>query len=402
MLREKIFAACPPGLEAITAQELGQLGLRPSSPSLQDFPMGERDGHEAGGVEFFGLLRDVYRANLYLRTASRIWVQLGEFEATSFSQLRGKANHLRWERYLIPGQPVALRVNCRHSRLFHSAAVAERVIGAIGHRLKQVPPILKYQEQADTSRLQLIVVRLESNHCTISIDSSGELLYRRGYRRATSKAPLRETLAAAMLLASHWDPASPLLDPFCGAGTIAIEAALLARKMAPGRMRSFAFMEWPVFEPPIWKKLLEEEEAGRIPFLSAIMASDRDTGAIQAATSNAERAGVAENINFSCRSISSIHPPTRPGWVVTNPPYGKRLSPNKDLRHLYAQFGRVLRAKCPGWHLAILVNCPQLLGNMGFRFDAGKPLSNGGLRVRLMQAKVMKRSGSTAMKESTH
>jgi putative N6-adenine-specific DNA methylase len=405
------FAVAAPGLEPFTAQELERLGLTPlpgfapplpsPEPLVQERGEGPGVRGEAGGVEFPASLHALYRANLHLRTASRVLVRLGMFYAAAFSELRKKADRLPWERYLLPGQPVALRVTCHKSRLYHSGAVAERVAGAIEDHLGRPSPYRAKggdDETPENPEAQLIVVRLVHDQCTISVDSSGALLHRRGYRLATAKAPLRETLAAGMLFASGWDMASPLLDPFCGSGTIAIEAALMARNIPPGRGRRFAFMDWPGFDAALWQSLLEhvetrddsprsEAERDRAS-LPMIIASDRDAGAIAAAQANAARAGVADGIKFSRRAVSAIEPPSQPGWVVTNPPYGVRASGNKDLRNLYAQFGHVLRARCPGWHVAMLSGSAQLAKSVGLDFDEGLPLVNGGLKVRLMRASV--------------
>jgi putative N6-adenine-specific DNA methylase len=396
---DKLFAVCTPGLEPFLAQELEQLGLLRGKPSSPLSKMGGIEGGPEGGAEFSGTLRDVYRANLWLRTASRVLVRLGAFYAAAFPELVRKASRLPWERYLAPGQPVALRVTCHKSRLYHSGAVAERVARAIGERLGQLSPIVKFDEDNDANLPQLILVRLAHDHCTISVDSSGALLHRRGYRLATAKAPLRETLAAGMLMASGWDMTSPLLDPFCGSGTIPIEAALMARKIPPGRARRFAFMDWPNFDAATWHPLLPPYplplpslgEGGGGGWMRAILASDRDAGAIKSARANAERAGVADCIEFSCRAVSAIEPPPGPGWVVTNPPYGVRVSGGRDLRNLYAQFGNVMRDKCPGWHIAMLCDSAQLIHNTGLKFDpaCNIPLVNGGLKVRLSRGMVV-------------
>jgi putative N6-adenine-specific DNA methylase len=227
--------------------------------------------------------------------------------------------------------------------------------------------------------------------CTISIDSSGETLHRRGYRLATAKAPVRETLAAAILLASGWKADAPLLDPFCGSGTIPIEAAMLACRLAPGRSRGFAFMNWPGYDQQVWESLLAEADTAvraETPGLPVILGSDRDAGAVQNAQENARRAGVLRQIDFSCRAISAIEPPAGPGWVVTNPPYGVRMSANRDLRNLYAQFGKVLRDKCNGWRLAMLSSDPQLIANTGLDFESDLALVNGGVAVRLVQTAI--------------
>jgi putative N6-adenine-specific DNA methylase len=384
-----LFVVCAPGLESITARELDQLGMtaRPSCSSDGDSANNE---DLTGGVEYTGSLHDLYRANLHLRTASRVLVRLGAFHAAAFPELRRKASRLSWEEVLAPGQPVALRVTCHRSRLYHQGAVAQRIAEAIADRLGQSPPVRKWSESGNNDKdpAQLILARLEDDQCTLSADSSGSLLHRRGYRLATAKAPLRETVAAGMLLASGWDTASPLLDPFCGSGTIPIEAALLAKKIPPGRDRRFAFMNWPNFDPGGWKALQSlSNDTPMTPF-PKLIASDRDPGGIRAAQANAERAGVADCIDFSCRSLSAVEPPLAAGWVVTNPPYGVRVSARSDLRNLYAQIGKVLRSRCPGWDMAILCSSLTLLRHTGLTFDRRMDLSNGGLKVKLMIGNV--------------
>ena len=227
----QMFAVSAPGLEPYTALELRQLDLLPDESGKELISTWQAPGTEddlSGGVAFEGNLRSVYLANLWLRSANRVLLRLGDFQAAAFSELRKKASRLPWEHYLTPGRAVSLRVTCHKSRLYHSDAVAERVAGAIGDRLGKPVRVVKFDEQAEQPKSQLILVRLVHDRCTISIDSSGALLHRRGYRLAIAKAPLRETLAAGLLIASGWQPASPLLDPFCGSGTIPIEAALLA------------------------------------------------------------------------------------------------------------------------------------------------------------------------------
>jgi len=380
----QIFVASAPGMEDITAREVAELGLA-RSQTAQAVP---------GGVEFSGDLEIVYRANLLLRTASRVLVRLSTFYATDFIELRTKASRLPWERYLHPAQPVSIRATCHKSKLYHSDAVIERVLGAIGDRLGATVTLDKATDDAvaddgEADRpAQLAVVRLFKNRCTVSVDSSGALLHRRGYRLATAKAPLRETLAAGLVLASGWDGRAPLLDPFCGAGTIPIEAALWARNIAPGKARDFAFMTWPDFAPDVWESTLAAAITAERPDAPPILASDRDAGAIRAAEANAARAGVADDIDFACQAVSAIAPPPGPGWVVTNPPYGVRVSENKDLRNLYAQFGNVLRAHCPGWCVTFLCNSLPLIGQTRLPVDTSRVWTNGGLRVRVAQGVV--------------
>jgi len=371
----RYFAVCAPGLEPFTAAELRQL-----LPGREIEP-------GPGGVAFSGEPADLQRLNLQLRTASRVLARLGTFfRATSFEELQQRAARLPWERFLRTGQPVALRVTCHRSKLYHSDAVARHISAALDERLGRPSPIVKADDESDQPP-QLVIVRLMEDRVTVSVDSSGTILHKRGYRQAVAKAPLRETLAAAVLLASGWDRSAPLLDPFCGSGTIPIEAALLAAGIPPGVHRRFAFMDWPDFDEKAWQGLLAEANAVRTE-TPPILASDRDAGAVRMAQANAERAGVSDRIEFKCQAVSAVTPPPGPGWVVTNPPYGLRVSEGKDLRNLYAQFGNVLRRQCPGWQVAVLCSDPVLLGQMQVKLDTSLALVNGGVHVRLGRGTV--------------
>lgn len=370
----RLFAVCAPGLEPFVANELRALGATPEET-------------EPGGVSFAGDAELLYRANLWLRTAGRVIARLAEFHARAFGELERRAALQPWERFLAPGRPVRLRVTCRKSRLYHSDAVAERVAGAIHARMGSALGVeVAGAEEEDTEDVQLVIVRLLRDQCTVSVDTSGALLHQRGYRLATAKAPLRETLAAALLAASGWDPAAPLVDPLCGSGTIAIEGALLARRIAPGLARRFAFMGWPGFDAARWERLVDEANAGILPRAPApILASDRDAGAIEAAAANAARAGVADDIALSRRAISAIEPPAAEhGWIVTNPPYGVRVGKPGALRDLYAQLGNVVRRNRPGWTVALLSPDPRLDSRVGIPFQTVATTRNGGLAVRML------------------
>ncbi len=376
--RLQLAAICAPGLESFTAAELRALGVN-ASPS------------EPGVVPFTGGLDLLYRANLHLRTASRVIARLGEFHARALGELERRARLLPWGERLDPARPIRLRVTCRKSRLYHSGAVAERVASAIEARttttLAGVTMATHDEEEAEEA--QLIIVRLLHDQCTISLDSSGALLHRRGYRLATAKAPLRETLAAALLLASGWGREAPLLDPFCGSGTIAIEAALLAREIAPGLHRRFAFMHWPGFDEACWARALEEAHERIRPTAPApIQASDRDPGAVDAARMNAERAGVAQDIELARLPLSAIAPPSRPGWVVTNPPYGVRVGEQERLHALYGHLGTVLRRRCPGWMLTLLSADRRLDAAVGIELHPVLRTRNGGIAVRALAGRV--------------
>jgi putative N6-adenine-specific DNA methylase len=373
----KLFAVTLPGLEPYTRKEI--MGLE-----IQSMQPGEFSGEpveESGGIAFDASMADLYRVNLHLRTANRVLARLGEFPCTAFSELRRKAAKLPWESYLRKGSSVALRVTCHKSRLHHSDAVAERVLGAIGDRLGAPSPLVKFNEAEETLP-QLIVVRVVRDVCTISLDTSGPLLHRRGYRLATGKAPLRETLAAGLLMAAGWDKTSPLLDAFCGSGTIAIEAALMARGIPPGKDRKFAFMEWPCFDAGKWKSVLASARRQEKAPCPIILASDRDEGVIEMAKANAERAGVSQNIQFECKPFSAVEPGQQTGWIVTNPPYGIRTESSRDLRNLYAGFGNLLHEQFSGWKVGILSNSEPLIGQMKMRFETRISLFNGGLPVQ--------------------
>jgi putative N6-adenine-specific DNA methylase len=372
--RLDLFAIAAPGLEPIVERELRAVGA---------------DGvHvEAGGVAFTGGREVMYRANLHLRTASRVIARVAEFGARGFPELVRQAKRQPWERYLDPERSVQLRVTCRKSRLYHSGAVAERVMEGIEKRLGvEGIKAIKGDEDDDVLGGQLVIVRMARDRCLLSVDTSGELLHRRGYREATAKAPIRETLAAALLLATEWRVETPLLDPFCGSGTIAIEGAMLARRIAPGLHRRFAFMQWPDFDSALWRRMHDEAVREILPRAPApILGSDRDAGAIEAACANAARAGVADDVELEKRALSAIQPPTERGWVCTNPPYGVRVSERAELRNLYAQLGKVLRAKCPGWTVAMFSSDPRLERATGLAMRPVLRTVNGGIPVRVVR-----------------
>lgn len=379
----RLFAACAPGLEICVAQELRRLNLAEVHPV-------------AGGATFTGTLAEVRRANLWLRTASRVLVRVGHFRVTEFWQLHKWAAKLEWEKYLRPGQPLILRATCHKSKLYHSNAVAERVAKAIGERLGQAVQfeMEKGEEEENEAKEapgQLTVVRLEHDWCTLSVDSSGELLHKRGYRLAVAKAPLRETLAAGLLLLAEWDGASTLIDPFCGSGTIPIEAAWLAQNQPPGAARPFAFTDWPIFVRADHNPPVRESPPSPTNPQPIILGYDRDAGAIEAARANAERAGVTSHLTLAQQAISHLQPPPGPpGFIITNPPYGVRVSEKDPVRDLYAAFGRILRERFTGWRVAFLCSEEALAHATGLPLNPNQAsaLVNGGLRVKLWRVQL--------------
>ncbi len=363
-----------PGLAPLAARELVELGIIPTQVGAE-------------GVSFRAPMAGLYSANLWLRTATRIVVRVATFPAETFYELERRAGRVPWLRYLTPSTPVRIRVTCRKSRLYHSDAVAERVATAVVRAGGTMAP-----DDGDTDQTgghgedeQLVVVRLFRDQCQISFDSSGALLHRRGYRQETAKAPIRETLAAALLLVADWNAKGPLLDPLCGSGTVAIEGALIARRRAPGLNRRFAFMQWPDFEADRWDATVaaaraRERSTAPVP----ILASDRDAGATAAAVGNATRAGVAGDIEITTRSLSAVEPPRGPGWLVTNPPYGVRVGERGHLRDLYAQLGHVARSKLAGWTIALLAADRDLVRQTGLPLAPRLDTSNGGIPVTMV------------------
>lgn len=382
------FAVAAPGLEPLVVAELAALGIA-ATP-------------EPGGAAWTGTAAQLYAANLCLRTATRVTVTVGAFRARTFFELERHARRLPWERFLAPGGPVRLDTTCRKSRLYHEGAVTQRVLDAIAHRTGAAHPAVRgaggeADEPLDDGApdAQRFIVRFLHDRCIVRADASGALLHRRGYREAIAKAPLRETLAAAMLLGAGWRGDAPLLDPLCGAGTIVIEAALLARRIPPGlasaaqQPRSFAFASWPDFDGADWSAVVDAARARILPAAPApILASDRDAGAIAAARANAERAGVLADVEFSVHALSAAEAPLPGGYLVTNPPYGVRVGEANALRNLYAALGRVARARCPGGGLALLSADRRLEAQLRLPLREVFRTANGGIPVRLMVGEI--------------
>jgi len=378
--RHDCWAVVTPGFEGVVAAELRALGLTPGAG-------------EAGGVPFGATPEELLRANVSLRAASRVLVRVAEFRARAFHELERLARAVAWGEFVAAGTAVRLRVTCKKSRLYHSDAVAERIAKAI---VRAVPGATAAaideptdDDAPEPSDAQLFVVRFSHDVCTISADSSGELLHRRGYRLATAKAPIRETTAAGILLALGWDGSRPLVDPMCGSGTFAIEGAMIARRLAPGLARRFACERWPTTPAGAFDAVRARARSAALPACAApIVGSDRDAGAIAASSANAARAGVTADVAFHQRALSAMEPPPGPGLVVVNPPYGDRVGERDDLRNLYAQLGNVARTKCAGWTLAFISADRAFESQVALPFREVLAFRNGGIPVRLVAADV--------------
>jgi putative N6-adenine-specific DNA methylase len=374
----KCFAIAAPGLERVVATELAALGCTPTI--IQ------------GGVEFDADTRLLYAANLHLRCASRVLVRIATFRARTFHELERHAQKIPWQDYLNRDGVVALRVTARKSKLYHEGAIAERLMTAIEKKtgVAQSRTALPDDDDAMLDDVQMFVVRFVRDECVVSVDASGALLHRRGYRQAVAKAPLRETLAAAMLLGSGWNASAPLVDPMCGSGTIAIEAALLARHIAPGLAnsalapRAYAFQRWPGFDARAWSAVVEDARAGVLPGAAvAIHASDRDAGAITAAQANAARAGVTNDVAFQQLPLSAADIPSPDTWLVTNPPYGVRVG-GGDQRDLLAATGRLVKERLPSGRAVLITPEPLAARQTGLPLETLLETRNGGITVRLL------------------
>lgn len=378
--RVEAFAVCAPGLAPLVAAECAAMEL----------PAGEVS---QAGVSLSLTMPELFRLNCRSRCASRVLVRLASFVARDFAALEKAAARVPWARVVHPGASVRLRVTCRKSRLYHSDAVAERVARGLGGAVAGAQVVGRARDDEDDDEAssvptQLIVVRFDHDRCTISADSSGALLHRRGWRLAVAKAPLRETLAAGMLAALPWRGDEALVDPFCGSGTIGIEAALRAREIAPGLSRHFALEQWP--NAPL-SAYAAERDVARARVKSAvgvpIVLRDRDAGAIDAARANAARAGVLDDLIIEQGALSDIDLAAigDRGVLLTNPPYGQRVSGGADLRGLYARLGDVVRAGGRGWRLAMLVPPDrQLAGQLRLQLSPALRTANGGLPVELL------------------
>lgn len=356
----RIFLPCAPGLEEALAREVVAIGAV---------------GHDRvpGGVEAWGDRDLVYRANLEVGLAKSVLLRVATFTARRFDRLVARVRELPWPN-LIAGA-ARIDVTSKRSRLYHTGAIAERITQGIEASLER--PIAG----DDPTEVH---VRFSSDRCTISIDTSGEPLTRRGYRRATGKAPLSPDLARALILAADWDPATPLVDPFSGSGTIPIEAALLGNHIPPGANRSFAFEHAPWFERDAFDRLRDAALARATKNPLEIHGSDRDAGVVVGAAENATRAGV--DVTFVHAAVSDapgLRLDAARAAVVTNPPYGHRVAKGHDLRPLFQRFGAMVREH-PEWTVALLATDRRLASAAQLDLETRGRWRHGGKSVDVM------------------
>ncbi|MEM1228681.1 MAG: bifunctional 23S rRNA (guanine(2069)-N(7))-methyltransferase RlmK/23S rRNA (guanine(2445)-N(2))-methyltransferase RlmL [Planctomycetota bacterium] len=357
------------GLEAITRRELEALGI---TAKIQG----------AGRIAFDGDIATMQQASLWLRTADRVLLRVAEFPAADFDALFETTRSIPWGQW-IPGDasfPVTGR--SIQSTLSSVPACQRAVKRAIVDALRRDHGQVTLPETGASYKVD---VSLLKDLVTLTIDTTGPSLHRRGYRTDIRRAPLKETLAAALVMLTFWKPERPLLDPFCGSGTIPIEAAMIGRNMVPGRNRHYAFMDWPSFDQDSWDSMTCEADAKALPKLpERLIGRDIDPAALVAARDNAERAGVIGDVHFEPGDMRSTRSQRRFGCLVTNPPYGIRLGHDDDLDDTYRAIPDVLR-RLPTWSSYFLTAYPDFESTVGRSADRRRKLYNGRIECTYFQ-----------------
>ncbi|MFN3244009.1 MAG: class I SAM-dependent RNA methyltransferase [Planctomycetota bacterium] len=364
-----LFAACQPGLEPFLLAELEALDIQ-----AETVP---------GGATFGGDLEVLLRSCLWLGTASHVRIRLARFRCRALGELERKAAEFSWRDWLVPRVPLELTATSKRSRVYHTGAIEERIYNAIGRAFGQEPRLARRGDDV----VAPLHVRFVNDTCTISLDATSTPLHRRGYRLDGRKAPLREDLAHALVLASGFAPGEALLDPFCGSGTIAIEAASIARCVPPGRHRAPAMQHSARFEHDVWQRLLDEVQPN--DDMPQIACSDRDEGAVGATRANAERAGVADYLDAGVHALAAqpwLQPDGAPerGVLATNPPYGMRVKGKNPLLPLYQTLGHRARNLGEGWRAAILAHDVRLARRTGMPLEPAFTTRHGGVSVTAM------------------
>ena len=372
------FAATPPGFEPICLSEL--LKLPPVAGKARAIP---------GGVEFDGRLETCWHANLNLHTASRILMRIRAFKSSNFRQFEKKVSDIPWELYLQPGSLLNVHVTTKHCRLHHSGAISEKFQQAVTHRLSGVDPDEKNSEVASIH--QNIFVRGIDDRFSVSIDSSGDLLYKRGLKQHAGKAPLRETLAAAALLLAGYDAGKPLLDPLCGTGSFSLEAALMAKRIPAGWFRTFAFTQWPSFLIKRWNYIRRQFESGFVnPEQPSVFASDTDPRTCQALKDCVEEFDLSDTVRIHQKDFFDLDPTEyteQTGIICLNPPYGRRLGGRQESEKLFGAICRKLKQTYTGWKLVLIAPSRKLAGTVPFQTKA-LPVLHGGLKLILLIGKI--------------
>jgi putative N6-adenine-specific DNA methylase len=368
---ESYFATTARGLEEITAQELTKLGAKDVKT---DFT----------GVHFTGDQRLLYKVNLWGRTIFRVLQTIKTVKAKNRHQLYQQVQKINWSKYIQPEQTLSVRATGENQELNHTHFTALQIKDAI---VDQQMQYTGKRSSVDTDQPNICInAHIHEDSCILSLDSTGESLHRRGYRPAVGLAPLKETLAAALLYLTEWEGDRVLYDPFCGSGTILLEAALLGLNIAPGLSRDFfLFQNWADFDEQLWEELLEEAEKAQKNKIPPIIGSDVDADIVRQAQKNAKICHLDRDIEIYQRHLVDIQPPAPSGIILCNPPYGKRIADTESLFPLYKLLGDILKQRFQGWTAYIFSGNKELTKKIGLRTSRRVPIDNGGIPCTLLK-----------------
>ena len=367
----ELIAPCHFGLEAVLKREIYDLGY-------------EIIKVEDGRVTFEGDAEAICRANIFLRTAERVLLKIGRFHAETFEELFQGIKGISWENYIPKdGKFWVTKASSIKSKLFSPSDIQSIVKKAIVERLKQKYHINWFPETGAEYPLRLFLMKDE---VTVAMDTSGDSLHKRGYRTLASKAPITETLAAALIMLTPWKRERILVDPFCGSGTFPIEAAMMAANIAPGMNRSFTAENWTSFiNHKLWYEVVEEaEELINTDITVDIQGYDIDGEIVKAARENAKRAGVEHLIHFQQRPVSELRHSKKYGFIVSNPPYGERLEEKEALPKLYTEIGEAFQ-RLDSWSAYLITSYEKTEHYMGRKADKNRKIYNGMLKTYFYQ-----------------
>lgn len=371
MRKFKLIAPCHFGLEAVLKKEIIDLGYEVSKV-------------EDGRVTFLGDEEAVCRANVFLRTAERVLIKVGSFYATTFEELFEKTKELPWEEYIPKdGKFWVAKAASVKSKLFSPSDIQSIMKKAMVERLKTVYNIKWFEETGASYPLRVFLMKDE---VTIGLDTTGDSLHKRGYRKLTAKAPIAENLAAALIMLTPWRGDRILVDPFCGSGTFPIEAAMMAANMAPGMNRSFLAENWKNMIPKKeWYDCMDEaNDLVNLQIETDIQGYDMDPHMVSIARENARLAGVDHLIHFQQRDVAALSHPKKYGFIITNPPYGERLEEKENLKPLYATIGQRFAA-LDSWSLYMITAYENAEADMGRKADKNRKIYNGMMKTRFYQ-----------------
>lgn len=366
-----LLVPCHFGLEAVLKREIYDLGY-------------EITKVEDGRVTFEGDEEAICRANIFLRTAERVMIQVGRFKATTFEELFQGIKNLPWEEYIPEdGKFWVKKASSINSKLFSPSDIQSIAKKAMVERMKQKYHKEWFKEDGAAYPVRIFLLKDE---VTVALDTSGDSLHKRGYRTMTSKAPLTETLAASLIMLTPWRKDRILVDPFCGSGTFPIEAAMIAANVAPGMNRDFTAEEWTnLIDRKLWYECVKEaEDMIDITVKVDIQGYDIDGDVIKAARENAKRAGVEHMIHFQQRAVADLSHPKKYGFIITNPPYGERLEDKADLPELYTQIGQAYQ-RLDSWSMFLITSYTDTEKYIGRKADKNRKIYNGMLKTYFYQ-----------------